>query len=123
MNNKKKQKRTEFEIVEAVNRKLYRTIVKTAVKNGISIKDIEENHKDFVEKTRKKLLKEEIESENKERDKEPMEDFGFSTEEKDFMVKEYMYNQVGYRAIAKALGKDEIMVRKQIAQLMSELVA
>ena len=50
-------------------------------------------------------------------------EFGFTTEELNVMIKEYFYNQIGYRRIAKMLEKDETKVRKQIAQLMSELVA
>lgn len=49
--------------------------------------------------------------------------YGFTKEEVDFMAKEYIYNHKGYRAIAKMMGKNEIIVRKQIALTVSELVA
>lgn len=47
----------------------------------------------------------------------------FTDDEIEFMKQKYLYEQVGYRAIASMIGKDELKVRKQIAQIVSETVA
>mgnify|MGYP003504783979 CR=1 FL=1 len=152
-NNEMKLKKLMNEIDRKANRKLSKIITNTALKYGMSFKDVEEKHKELIEKTKEKLLteetnihKEEIDSiksamcdnmveEYKKKPKprpvaQPFKkeknikgDFGFTKEEIDFMKSEYFYNNKGYRAIATILEKDEIKVRKQIAQLMSELVA
>lgn len=54
---------------------------------------------------------------------EMMKNFGFTENEIHLITMEFFCNQKGYREIAKILGKKEIRVRKQIAHLMSELVA
>ncbi len=160
MSNGVELKRLLNEINKNVSRKLNRLITKTAVKNNISVKDIESKYKANIEIARKNLLAEEMNIHKKEIEmleksdtvkakviepkpkpqpkvesfeevklqpikerKNKKSEFGFTTEELNVMIKEYFYNQKGYRAIAKMLEKDETKVRKQIAQLMSELVA